>query len=82
MDIVKLKPLSMNLSVPLSLTLRKTLYLLQFTLPVGKMVIIKLAFFSQLSVSIYFGSASGAPFEEHCMVQYSVLGNQTDVCYV
>ena len=35
--------------------------------------------FSQLSVSMCFGSASGALFEEHCMVQHGVLGNQTDV---
>jgi len=45
MDTGKLKPLSANLSVALSLTLRKTSCLLQFTLPAGKMVTIQLAFF-------------------------------------
>lgn len=82
MDTENLKPLTRNLSVPLVLTLRKTLHLLQFTLLTAKMVKIKLVFFSQLSANVYFSSASGALLEEQCMVQYSVLGNQTDKCHV
>lgn len=45
MDMGNLKSLTGNLSVPLILTLKKTLHLLQFALLTGKMVKIKLALF-------------------------------------
>lgn len=51
-DIVKPKPLSLNLPDLLFLTLRKILYLLQFTVLVGKMVVMKHHFHRFLSAYI------------------------------